>query len=550
MVSSGKETGLVWKPTPRQEEFLSLPDDIFESLYGGAAGGGKSDALMMLPIVRGFHQAPRFKGILFRRTYPELEKELILRSQNWYKHAAGKYNDQKKRWQFPSGAIVQFGYAEHESDVRKYDTAEYNYMGFDEVTSFTEFMYMYLAFTRVRSSDDNLPAFVRSGTNPGNIGHAFFKKRFVDPFKDGGRVLRERRVIDGIERSLLRIFIPSLVQDNEHILKNDPTYVIRLHALPEAEKAAKLFGDWNTFEGQVFDDFRDNIDHRRFSDEPEYACHVVDPFVIPYYWPRVLSIDWGFRANNICGFYAINPAPSETRRAQVYKYRELVRNKTKIKVWCEELNDVINQNNETFVDCVLDPSAWGNRGDEETIAEQIIRHTGLNFRKADNNRPSGKMLLQEFLRWREIPTPDVVEEYSSEIAAEISRKQGPKGLEAYLQRFQPQKKDDILPKFQLFSTCEETNRVIPLCVYNPKDPEDVLEFDGDDAYDETRYGLKACQGYLGLGKTEHERVLKQAEIEERLARTGNHTQYYISMASVKASNPNRGYRMRRRIYNR
>ena len=118
----------VWKPNSRQEDFLALPDSIFEALFGGAAGGGKSETLAMLPLARDFHSHPRFKGLLLRRTYPELEKELILRTQEPYKAAGGEYNDDKKRWKFPSQAVIQFGYAEYEKDVRRYDTTEYNYI--------------------------------------------------------------------------------------------------------------------------------------------------------------------------------------------------------------------------------------------------------------------------------------------------------------------------------------------------------------------------------------------------------------------------------------
>lgn len=543
----------IWKPTPRQEVFLSLPDTIFEALYGGAAGGGKSEALMMLPVVRGFLQYPRFKGIIFRRTYPELEKELILRSHDYYPHAGGKYNDQKKRWQFPSGAILQFGYAEHEQDVRKYDTTEYNYMGFDEATSFTEFMYMYLALTRVRSSDSNLPAIVRSGTNPGNIGHSFFRKRFIDPHKDGEVVLKETRNVDGVSRTLLRIFIKSLVTDNEHIINNDPSYTARMAALPEAEKAAKLYGDWYTFEGQVFDDFRDNAERKRFSDEPANAIHVIPSFPIPSYWPRILSVDWGFAANNVCGFYAINPSPSESFPAKIIKYDEMIHKRAKISVWAHDLRERINRRGDTFVDCVLDSGAWSKTGDESTAAEQISKYSGLSFRKSDKDRIGGKLLLQEYLRWRRREVTQTERQYSSEEAARISRRFGPKALREYMALFEKAKVDDYLPKFQIFENCTETIRVIPLCVSAKNNPEDVEEFEGDDAYDETRYGLKACQNYLEFGRSEHQKESMQAEIETELERTGNYTKYFIQMGSLKKrlgkTNVDK-FKIKRRIFNR
>ena len=191
---------ITWKPTARQEVFLSLPDTIFEALYGGQAGGGKSEVLLQLPLIREFHQHPSFKGIIFRRTLPELEREIILRSQSdgYYKACGGDYQDQKKRWRFPSGAILQFGHLEHESDVKIYDTAQYNYMAFDECTSFTAFQYEYLAYSRCRSSNQNLPSIVRSGTNPGGISHNYFRKRFVEPCREGGKIISEVRTIEDL----------------------------------------------------------------------------------------------------------------------------------------------------------------------------------------------------------------------------------------------------------------------------------------------------------------------------------------------------------------
>src|SRR5580700_2938352 len=120
---------ITWKPTARQEVFLSLPDTIFEALYGGQAGGGKSEVLLMLPLVRGFYKEPKFKGLILRRTSPELERELIIRSQvdGFYKACGGEYNGQHKRWTFPSGAVIQFGHFEYEKDAKIYDSAQYNY---------------------------------------------------------------------------------------------------------------------------------------------------------------------------------------------------------------------------------------------------------------------------------------------------------------------------------------------------------------------------------------------------------------------------------------
>jgi hypothetical protein len=143
----------VWKPNPgRQDFYLSLPDSIFEQFYGGAAGGGKTESLLMRPLLRGWTDNGRFQGIFLRRTYRELEESVIERSKRGGVNKDGTeipsfhdfgadYNEQKKKWRFPSGATITFGHAEEESDIRKYDTAEYQYCAFDELTSFTEFYY-------------------------------------------------------------------------------------------------------------------------------------------------------------------------------------------------------------------------------------------------------------------------------------------------------------------------------------------------------------------------------------------------------------------------
>lgn len=527
----------IWKPNPKQEEFLSLPDSIFEALYGGAAFGGKTESLMMLPICKEFIQYPRFKGLLLRRTYPELERELILRSHYFYKQAGGNYNDQKKRFQFSSGAIIQFGHVKDEKDMRDYDTAEYNYIGFDEVTSFTQTIYEYLTFTRCRSSDDNLPAFVRSGTNPGNIGHNYFRKRFIDPCKEGGTVLRERRVIDGEEKQLLRIFIKALISDNEVGNKNDPSYKVRLEMMSnEAEKAAKLYGDWYTFEGQVFEDFRDSNDRRRFSDEPENAINVVNKFDVPYYWPLILAIDWGFSAYNVVGFYRINPNPTSKFPAKIYKTDEMYWKKTKISVWTSDLVRKLQNSNLSPKIIAVDPSAWQNRGESETIIQQI--QEGLQdyiIEKADNDRIGGKSLLQEYIRWKSREAIESNLEYSEELANRISRTQGPKAYQEYLISCNKREMDTFLPKFQIFSNCEKTIECISSCVYDKVRTEDVAEFDGDDFYDETRYGLKACISYLDSGRNEFERETKLSKIEQSFEKTRNHTEWHRKMSEFNNS---------------
>ncbi len=526
-----------WSPTQRQADFLSLPDEIFEARYGGAAGGGKTDALLSIPFVKKdrngkpLYTNPRFKMLFLRRTFPELDGEVVPRTKGtgnlppYESFGFLPYQEQKKRWTNKSGAIVQFGHCEHVEDVRKYDTSEYNIIAFDEATSFDPFQYEYLTFSRCRSSSPDLPALVRAGTNPGNIGHSYFRTRFVQPNRLGNVVLRETRK----GKPSFRIYIPSKATDNTFLMANDPDYINRLGRLPLAERAAKADGDWWSFSGQVFDDWRE----QPFPDEPPCARHVIPGFSIPSYWPKLMSIDWGYAAMTVCGWYAINPVPSAQYPAKIYKYREYTCKKTKISTWASDIRRLCG--NEVYVDLVMDPSAWQDRGDPASIAEQFSKVFGKHPRKAYNDRVGGKLLLQELLRWKARParyTP--LTGFNAELANKIRRIHGPDAYEEYCKLFQPEAEEGFLPQLQIFEGCEKTRETIPLCVYDKDRPEDVAEWDGDDPYDETRYGVSACQNYLDGGLSEAKAAAEVAEVCSTYERTGNANQFYMRMNSLEA----------------
>lgn len=520
-----KVTDRIWKPHKRQEQFASLPDTIFEALYGGAAGGGKSELLLMLPVVRGWYKEPRFKGIIFRRTFPELESEIIVRSRDWYSLAGGKYNEEKKRWIFPSGALMQFGHVEYESDTRKYDTAEYNYMAFDELTSFTQGQYIYLSRTRCRSSSSRLPALVRSATNPGNIGHAWVRDHFITPAPKGTIIIDK-------QTKLKRIFIQSFAEDNPYLMSNDPQYVARLESLPEAERQAKRYGSWDSFEGQVFSDYRE----MPAEGEPENANHICEPFNIPSWWLRFLAIDWGYSAMTIALWGALS---SDDR---LYIYREYAIKEAKTSTWATEVGNYCV--GESYRDIVLCRSAWQQRGEEATQQEQFTKYSGLIARQADNDRISGKLVLQEYLRWKEAPArkasqADIV--YSADRAQYILRTQGSEAYDRYLKSFRVVQEDAILPRLQIFPDCKELRRCIPLCIYDKKSnstekpAEDVREFAGDDPYDAIRYLAMAVNRYLGGLKDEGAARRKENEVIEALQKTKDWTEYYRKMSILESS---------------
>src|SRR5689334_1837942 len=180
-----------WRPTTKQTDFLALPYSVLEAFYAGAVGAGKSDVLLTYPIIHRLHENPEFKGVFFRRTFPELKNEIIPRSRRFFAPLGATYNKNDKVWEFPSGALFFFAHCENEDDVHNYDSMQPNYVAFDELTSFTEWQYLYITLQRVRTrKGSRLPAIVRSASNPGNIGHNWVRKRFIDPCPLGGELIK------------------------------------------------------------------------------------------------------------------------------------------------------------------------------------------------------------------------------------------------------------------------------------------------------------------------------------------------------------------------
>lgn len=500
------ETSTVWRPNHKQEIFLSLPDTVFEALYGGAAFGGKSEALLYLPIVRRFHEHPKFKGLILRRTFPELEREIIRRAKEIYPLTGGVQKDEGRSWYWPaSGAYIDFSHVELEKDVKKYDTSQYNYIAFDELTTFTEYQYLYLS-QRCRSRSYDLPALLRSGSNPGGVGHGWVRKRFIEPCREGMKILQDKA-------GNKRIFIPAILTDNKEGLKSDPDYARRLELLPEADKRAKKYGDWWTFSGQVFDDWREEP----FADEPPNARHLINPtdIKIPEFAPEIISIDWGYEAKLWCGFGAILP------NKRVYIHKEYSVHRTKISTWATEIGRMADQIKDNLVCTVLCKSAWQNRGDDKTLAQQFQEFSGLTPIQPDSDRITGKLLLQEYLRWRQKPARKKIEDnFDPDLADKILRIRGLEAYHEYCDLFTDELPETNLPKLIVSPACTELRRAIPLCVYEDsvegKPAEDVKEFPGDDPYDGIRYLVQAAQRFLDSSNSRQEELEQRNAIVQKL----------------------------------
>lgn len=518
-----------WKPSPKQAQFLSLPLNIKEALYGGGAGSGKSDVLLAYNLVHGWYRNPKFKQVFMRRTFPELRAEIVPRSREFYLMFGAKLNKTEMTWTFPredqygsgaepNGAMIFLGHCENEDDVHKYDSMEINLFTPDELTTYTEWIYQYIGFQRTRTSDPTLPAMIRAAGMPGGIGHSWVKKRFVTPYPKGGKILIGR---GGIKR----IYIHSTLADNPYI---DPNYAQSLEALPQAERDAKKFGSWDAYLGQVFDEFRD----RKYPDEPENALHVVEPFDkednidygIPEWWPKIIAMDWGFAppaATSIL-YGAISPD------RQVIIFREDWFQKEKIEIWASKVKHIFDYLNPKVIK--LCKSAGQDRGQDHTIWEQISSALDKTIELTTNtsgSRVAGKMLLHEYLRWKPKYThKSDVKPYNQDFADWLLRNKTQEDYQAYIDLYKVTKTETNLPKLIIFNHCEKLINAIKACTYDKNNPQDVAEFPGDDPYDACRYLIDAADRYFEEAQSELQKLDARQQLAKQLELNQDMTAFY------------------------
>lgn len=437
---------VIWTPQPRQVCFMRRLED--EALYGGAAGGGKSDCALAEALRQ--VDIPHYRGLILRKTYPQLS-ELIDRSHEIYLPFCrdAVYKDTKRVWVFPSGAKIYFGSLAREKDKYNYQGKRFDFIDFDELTQFTYDEYSYL-FSRNRSNGAGTRCYIRAQANPGGIGHGWVKERFITPAPPMTTIWESFKIYmpDGTisERKRSRVFVPSTVFDNRILLENNPEYLTRLASLPEKERAALLYGDWDSFSGQVFTEWRNDPDG--YSDR--VGTHVISPFRIPSDWKVIRGFDWGYSRPFSVGWYA------EDNEGRLYRIRELY-----------GCNGTPNE---------------GVRWDASRIAREIRR-----IEQEDVNL-AGRLI-------RGVADPAIYQKNGGESIGEIMEKQCVYWDRADNSRIAGKAQvhnrlcfdDRGMPNLYVFSTCRNFIRTFPCLVYDTTDVEDVDTSGEDHIYDELRY---------------------------------------------------------------
>jgi hypothetical protein len=445
----------VWTPNRGpQAAFLACP--LFEVLYGGAAGGGKSDALLMDALRQIKH--PKYRAILFRKSYPDLE-ELVQRSQELYPAHGGRWNEAKHTWKFPSGALIKLRYISRDADVLHYQGHQYQWIGWDELTHFTLFQYLYM-FSRCRATDPGLSCFIRASTNPGGPGHNWVHARFIEPAAPLQVITEKYRdPITKAEKRRQRVFIPAKLRDNPYLAATD--YGVNLLQLPEADQKALLHGDWHAYVGRVFQ-LRRGVHYLTWAQFREYTG--LD--AIPPEWTRFTAMDWGFAKPFSIGWYAVDYT------GRLWKYREwygCARDAQGRPIpdkglgllpaaVADKMLELEAKAGETIAYRIADPSIKqkprGDMAQGPSVQEQFAEADVL-WDLGDNDRPAGKMLFHKRCLIEEDGFPGLIFISDGEYG------------------------------------CQDGSlRTIPALEYDPhRGGEDVLTTMEDHAYDETRYGL-------------------------------------------------------------
>jgi phage terminase large subunit len=295
---------VTYKPFPAQQVFH---DGKFTfRLYGGAAGGGKSRALRAeaVRMATSRKDGVAINGLVLRKTYSELEKAIIRPLLQEISNTEYTFNSSDHKMVFKNGSTIDFGHCQYDKDVIKYQGAEYDFIAIDELTHFSEYAFKFL-MSRLRTTKPGVKPSFFGTTNPGGIGHLWVKRLWID------------RDFGAKENPDDYIFYPARVYDNPALIDNDPEYVSRLEALPETERRALLDGDWNVFDGQYFDEWRDEL-------------HVIDPFQIPAGARRIICVDYGYAAPSAVLWLA-------EFNEKIYCYRELYENRLTYKMLSEKI---------------------------------------------------------------------------------------------------------------------------------------------------------------------------------------------------------------------
>ena len=384
--------GVPYRPQARQAIFHACNADVV--LYGGAAGGGKSVSILAEAYTCA-RETPGSYGILFRRSFPELERSLILKSRQMFPRGVCKYNEMTHRWTIRPerpgpDSFLDFGFAKTVKEAREnYKSAEFNFLGIDEAT-LNEWEIISFLISRSRSSIPGHKPRIVMGTNPGGVGHVWAKTYFgIGDERFPPEVVFTPPPTEEDPEPLSRCFIPAKLSDNPRLAENDPKYRQKLMLLPLNERKMQMDGDWTVFEGRFFPEFLE-------------SKHVVAPETIfdrsgklPKHWKCYRSVDYGFSDPFCCLWFAVAPD------GHIYIYRELylkgLRDKQQVQL--------INENSFEPIEYTTCDPAMKQKNASGVSPYENYANAGVVMVPSNNDRVMGWMAMRNLLAMHPDGTP-------------------------------------------------------------------------------------------------------------------------------------------------
>ncbi|MDE1940612.1 MAG: terminase family protein [Patescibacteria group bacterium] len=463
-----------WQPNPGPQTMLFYaPSEIV--LYGGAKGGGKTEALIMM-MLRDYDK-DGYRGIIIRRNYTELERHIIPQCRHLLKDI-GRYNEKTHRWTFqtPNGgeSSLEFGYLESPADLENYQGSQYSRIGFDESTSFVE-EEIRTMYACLRSVVPGVKRQLILTCNPIGRGFQWHKQLFIEKRTPYTIYEDARWPSDGRPVGASTIFIPATVWDNPKLLTQDPNYPDRLRSQFGPVTEALLNGSWN-----------ENL-YLAFAFDTDQ--HVVDDFELPSDARRWMACDWGVEDKAATVWMA-------EVRGRVYLYREHIRPGRDIVSYASEIASMCRDEKIDYL--VLSHECFNRRGTINTQADlfrNVLAKRGIQVTPSDKDAAGRLTLLREYLRTQPLRPHEVTEEFDYHYWLERMQTEGRRASDE-LAHLQSLLNNQVLPKLQVFRSCQEFIHLVPLLVVD-KQKKNVLASGQDDhIYDAAGYALKSYMGHV------------------------------------------------------
>ena len=369
----------VWEPNPGPQEFVLRLEGFREILYGGARGGGKTEAgLVWIGPMANPH--PKFRGLGIRRNAVDLADWVQRAKEMWAPFGAKCRGGASPVFIFPTGGIVRCGHLADEKSYNKYLGHNYHKVLIEELTQIPTLELYLRLISCCRSKIPGLKPAVFATTNPGGDGHAWVKERFVDAGPPGRPIKHTTKLPNGRVIEGYSIFVRSLLDDNPHLADNDPEYEAYLMSLPDALRRAWRYGDWNAFAGQYFPEFTINF-------------HVRPAFSLPSHWRRYRAMDWGYWPDPwACLWFAVDEAGHE------YLYREAKGHRMKPADVARRILDLSSEDQaDEWGITVADTQMWTPSNDDGVSHAEKCLLAGLPLEQASKDRLNGWMRVHEYL---------------------------------------------------------------------------------------------------------------------------------------------------------